>query len=105
VEGLAAAWIAAMPAYFLISARRSLPVLQVRPGDFVGALAPVSVAAMLMALGVALLDRSLPPMPDLPRLAALVLAGGALYLALLLLIARASFAEFVAVVRNRAPAV
>ena len=103
VEGLATAWIVAMPVYFLISARRSLPVLEVRAGDFARALAPVAAAAVLMALGVALLDRMLPPMPDLPRLAALVLVGGALYLTLLLLIARASLAELVAVVRNRAP--
>jgi O-antigen/teichoic acid export membrane protein len=103
IEGLAIAWIVAMPVYFLISARRSLPVLEVRGSDFARALAPVVAAAVLMALGVVLLDRSLPAMPDLPRLAALVLTGGALYLALLLLIARASLAELIAVIRNRAP--
>ncbi|WP_342768372.1 lipopolysaccharide biosynthesis protein [Sphingomonas gilva] len=104
IEGLAAAWIVAMPLYFLISANRSLPVIEVSGGDFARALAPVAAAATAMALGVALLDRALPAMPDLPRLAALVLAGGALYLALLFALARTAIGELIAVIRNRSPA-
>jgi len=47
------------------------------------------------------MDRELPPLAPLPRLALLVATGGASYVALLFAFARSTLAGAVALVRNR----
>ena len=60
------------------------------------------VAALAMGLIVTLIDRALPPLAPLPRLALLVSVGGASYVALLFAFARETLAGAIALVRNRA---
>ena len=59
-------------------------------------------AALAMGLAVMLVDRELPPLAPLPRLAMLVAVGGASYAALLFAFARETLAGAIALVRNRA---
>jgi O-antigen/teichoic acid export membrane protein len=100
--GLVAAWFAAYPLYLAMSARRTLPVIGVRAGALALAIAPAVLAAAAMALVVMALDRlALPALDPLPRLALLVAAGGGSYAALLLLFARGTVAEAVALIRRR----
>lgn len=102
VHGLAASWLVAMPLWFAVSAARSLPVIGVSAVAWASAIAPIALAAAAMAAGVIALDRLiLPTMPDLPRLAALVLAGAGLYAVLLLALARPLLREAVALIRDR----
>ena len=102
VRGLALAWLAAYPLYLAVSAWRTLPVIGVRASALARAVAPPAIAATVMAIGVRLADSALPALAPLPRLALLVVIGGALYGAWLLTFARESLAEAVALARRRA---
>lgn len=101
VRGLGIAWIAAYPLYLAICARRTLPVIGVGTSDVLRAVAVPVLAATAMAAGVWLLDRSLPVLPTLVRLGILVCCGGAIYLAVLLSVARDMVRDTVALIRNR----
>ena len=100
--GLIAAWFVAYPLYLAICTWRTLPVIGVRLGTLVRAIAAPGLAAAAMGLLVAGLDHLLPPMAPVARLGLLVTAGGAAYGALLLLFARTMLFEVIALVRNRA---
>lgn len=99
--GLGWAWIAAYPLYLGFSLGRALPVIGVRAAALLRTLAVPVLAAVAMALVVALVDRHLPALPPLPRLALLAGVGAALYAGALALFARALVAELVALVRKR----
>ncbi|MDQ0247954.1 O-antigen/teichoic acid export membrane protein [Sphingomonas kyeonggiensis] len=101
VMGLVAAWFVAYPVYLAISTWRTLPVIGVRLGALIEAIAPPILAAAAMALLVTGLDTLLPPLPALPRLALLVGTGGLAYGALLFLLARRMLVESIDLVRNR----
>lgn len=101
VMGLVAAWFAAYPVYLAISTWRTLPVIGVKLGTLVDAIAPPVLAAAAMALFVTGLDTLLPPLPALLRLVLLVGAGGLAYGGLLFLFARQMLSESINLVRNR----
>ncbi|WHU01036.1 lipopolysaccharide biosynthesis protein [Sphingomonas sp. NIBR02145] len=101
VMGLVAAWFAAYPLYLALSTWRTLPVIGVKFGTLVEAIAPSALAAAAMALIVTGLDALLPPVPELLRLALLVGAGGLAYAALLFLFARRMLVDSINLVRNR----
>ena len=101
VMGLVAAWFVAYPVYLAISTWRTLPVIGVRLGALIEAIAPPILAAAAMALLVTGLDTLLPPLPTLPRLALLVGTGSLTYGALLFLFARRMLVESIDLVRNR----
>lgn len=101
VMGLVAAWFAAYPVYLAISTWRTLPVIGVKLGTLVEAIAPPVLAAAAMALFVTGLDTLLPPLPALLRLVLLVGAGGLAYGSLLFLFARQMLVESINLVRNR----
>jgi O-antigen/teichoic acid export membrane protein len=99
--GLATAWIVAYPIYLGISLWRSLPVIGSNVRAIADAIAPALLAALVMALGVVMVDHILPPLHPLPRLAILIAAGGAIYGAWLLLFARQVVGELIAIVRKQ----
>ena len=99
--GLATAWICAYPLYLGISMWRSLPVIGTNVRGVAEAIAPALLAGLAMALVVALVDRALPPLHPLPRLAILVATGGLIYGAWLLIFARQVVRELVAIIRHR----
>lgn len=101
IAGIAWAWLVAYPALLIFAAARSLPVIGVRPGMLLRAVAPPVLAAAVMALAVALIDHVLPAMPQAVRLAALVAAGGLIYCLWLLLFARAMVEDLIRLVRGR----
>ncbi|MBN8501947.1 MAG: oligosaccharide flippase family protein, partial [Sphingomonadales bacterium] len=88
VLGLAAAWLASYPVLTAISAAWSLPVIGLKANDLIRALSAPVLAGIAMAVSVVLLDRAMPAMPDVARLALLVCAGGAIYGGWLLAFAR-----------------
>ncbi len=102
IMGLVAAWYVAYPLYLALSAHRTLPAIGVPYARLGRAIAPPVVAALAMGLIVTLIDRALPPLAPLPRLALLVSVGGASYVALLFAFARETLAGAIALVRNRA---
>jgi O-antigen/teichoic acid export membrane protein len=99
--GLVAAWFAAYPIYLAVSTWRTLPVIGVRFGALVEAIAAPVLAAIAMALLVAGLDMLLPQLPPLAHLVLLVGAGGIAYAALLFVFARRMLVESIALIRNR----
>jgi hypothetical protein len=99
--GLVSAWFVAYPIYLAVSTWRTLPVIGVRFGTLVEAIAPPVLAAAAMALLVTAFDRLLPPLPALLHLALLVSAGGIAYGGLLFLFARPMLIESINLVRNR----
>ncbi|MBQ1498543.1 MAG: lipopolysaccharide biosynthesis protein [Sphingomonas sp.] len=99
--GLVAAWFAAYPVYLAVSTWRTLPVIGVRLGALIEAIAPPVLAAGAMALLVTGLDSLLPPLPALPHLALLAGAGGLIYGGLLFLFARPMLIESINLIRNR----
>nr|WP_326525255.1 lipopolysaccharide biosynthesis protein [Sphingomonas sp.] len=101
VHGLTIAWIAAYPLYLTICVRRTLPVLDASVADLFRAASVPVLAALAMAVVVLLVDRALPPIGPAGRLAALVATGGAIYAAWLILFARDTVVETVALIRNR----
>ena len=98
--GLATAWILAYPVYLAISCRRSLPVIGARFGEVVAAIAAPLAAATGMALCVLLVDDVLPPLPPLAHLALLAATGAAVYGAWLVIFARPTVDELVALIRR-----
>lgn len=101
VRGLALAWIAAYPLYLAICARRTLPVIGVRAGQVLSAVAVPVLAAAVMAAAVWLIDRALPDLSPIMRLAILVPTGGLVYLAALLAVARDIVRDAIDLIRNR----
>jgi len=99
--GIAAAWIVAYPIYLAVGAWRSLPVIGARARDVAAAIAPPLLAAVAMALVVTLVDRALPPLHPLPRLALLGSIGAATYVLWLAVFARDVVREIVELIRLR----
>lgn len=93
VIGLAAAWLVSYPLLTAVSAAWSLPVIGLRARELIAALRAPVLAGIAMALGVVLIDRTLPELPQVLRLAALVAAGGAIYGGWLLTFARDRLSE------------
>ena len=103
-NGLALAWVAAYPLYLGVSMWRSLPVIGTNARTLADAVAPPLLAALVMGLGVTLLDMELPLFHPLPRLLILVAAGGILYTGWLLLFSRQLVRDLIAIVRRQSPA-
>ncbi len=101
VTGLAAAWLVSYPMLTLVSASWSLPVIGVKAGELIAALRAPVLAGIAMGLGVVLLDRALPELPQVARLATLVVAGGTIYGGWLLTFARERLDEVVGLVLKR----
>lgn len=103
--GLAWAWLAAFPVLTAVTARLAGGPMGLRFGDLIRAAAPGLGCAVLMAGVVMVVDRLLPPLAAPIRLALLVPAGGLAFLAALMLCARGTLMELVALVIRRAPPV
>ncbi|MEJ7927033.1 lipopolysaccharide biosynthesis protein [Sphingobium sp. AN641] len=102
--GLAWAWLAAFPVLTIVTARLAGAPMGLRLIDLLRAAAPGVGCAAIMALIVLLVDSLLPPLGAPLRLAVLVPAGGLAFVATLLLLARDTVDELVAlVVRRTAP--
>jgi O-antigen/teichoic acid export membrane protein len=101
--GLAWAWLCAFPVLTLITARLAGAPMGLRLSDLIRSAAPGLGCSMLMAGAVLMLDRLLPPLEPAIRLAILVPAGGLGFLAALMLCARGTLKELLALVVRRAP--
>ena len=103
--GLAWAWLGAMPLLTLATALVGAGALGLRGTDLLKAVQPAATTAGLMALIVMGIDRLLPAMPAISRLALLASSGAACFGGLLWLFARPTVEELLAlVIRRRAPA-
>nr|WP_093316094.1 lipopolysaccharide biosynthesis protein [Sphingomonas jatrophae] len=102
--GMAAAWLGGFPLLLIAATALSLPVIGLRARDLLTAVTPPLAAGLGMAAGVLALDFALPPLPVIARLAALVAMGAILYPALLLVVARGTLTEAIALARGRTPA-
>lgn len=98
--GMAWAWATGFPLLTLVATILSLPVIGVRPADLLRAIRPAASAGVLMAAGVLAIDALLPPLAPVARLAILVAGGGTLYAAALMLFARDTVREVIALVRR-----
>lgn len=103
--GLAWAWLAAFPLLTVVTARLAGAPMGLRLGDLVRAAAPGLGCSILMAGVVMGTDALIPPLPALLRLCVLVPVGGLAFLAALMLCARGTLMELVALVVRRAPPV
>jgi O-antigen/teichoic acid export membrane protein len=103
--GLAWAWLLAFPILTAATARMAGAPMGLRMTDLVRAAAPGLGCALLMAGVVMAVDRLLPPLAAPIRLAILVSAGGLAFLSALMLCARGTLMELVALVIRRAPPV
>jgi O-antigen/teichoic acid export membrane protein len=103
--GLAWAWLAAFPVLTAVTARLAGGPMGLRAADLVRAAAPGMGCALLMAGAVMAVDRLLPPLAAPIRLGLLVPAGGLAFLCALMLCARGTLMELVALVIRRAPPV
>lgn len=101
IIGIAWAWMAAYPLLLGFAAVRSLPIIGIGSIDLIRAVAPPVLAAAVMAAAVMLVDRMLPAMPQILRLAVLVATGGPIYCLWLLLFARETVRDLIAMVRGR----
>ncbi|MBB3912529.1 lipopolysaccharide biosynthesis protein [Sphingomonas desiccabilis] len=101
VMGLAAAWLATAPLYLALCAWRTLPVIGVRAGALASAVSQPLLGSVGMALAVLLVDRLLPPLAPLLRLAILVPAGALIYAGWMLTFGRGLLAEALALARSR----
>jgi len=101
IAGLSIAWMTGMAALTLVTAIRSMPVIGASWRALVAAIAPGVLAALAMGLVVVAIDRGLPELPPLPRLALLAGAGAAAYAALLWLFARNAVTEAWLLLRSR----
>ena len=99
VTGLATAWVVTYPLYLVISSRRALPVIGVSWQAVARAAAPAILCAGAMATLVVGVDRLLPSLDAVPRLAMLVALGAVSYAGLLLAFARNTVREVVRLVR------
>ena len=109
IIGIAWAWLIAYPLLLAFAAVRSLPVVGIRAGELLRAVAPPVLAATAMAAAVMLVDRMLPAWPQAMRLAVLVATGAPIYCLWLALFARETVRDLIELVRGRrmpaAPAV
>ena len=101
IIGIAWAWMVAYPLLLAFAAVRSLPIIGIRSIDLLHAVAPPVLAAAAMAAAVMLVDRMLPAMPQILRLAVLVATGAPIYCLWLFLFARETVRDLVALVRGR----
>ena len=101
VTGLALAWVAAYPLYFMVASWRALPVIGARGGALAKAVAPPVVAALAMGAVVMLVDRWLPALSPVPHLIVLIAVGGATYAAWMLVFSRAVIRELLAILLKR----
>lgn len=101
VTGFAWGWVGGMAVLTMATVRLSAPVLELRLGALVRAIAPPLVAALVMAVGVALVLRALPGIMPIAGLALAVPLGVALYGGVLHLIAPDRLAEALRFVRAR----
>ena len=99
VAGLAWAWLGGMASLLAATVFTSAPAIGFRKREFVKAVTPGLGAAAAMALLVTGFDRLLPPMADLARLGLLASFGAAAYAGLLLLFARRTVDEMIALIR------
>ena len=99
--GMGVAWILAYPLYLSISAWRTLPVIGVRARDVAAAVAAPAFGGIAMALVVGLVDHALPPLDAHWRLAILVPIGAAVYASWMLVFARATIREVIAIARKQ----
>ena len=100
IAGIAAAWIAAYPALFAFAAWRSLPVIGMRAGALLGAILPSVLVAMAMAVTVMVAGHLLAPVSMAPRLALLVGIGALTYAGGLMLFARETIGDLIAMARG-----
>jgi O-antigen/teichoic acid export membrane protein len=100
-QGLAWAWLLALPALPLFNLMKARAVLGVTPAAFGAAIAPGIGAGAAMALPVLAFQAMLPAWSPLPRLALSVMFGGAVYAGLLLLVSRATLFELLNLVFRR----
>ena len=103
--GLAWAWLAAFPVLTAVTARLAGGPMGLRAMDVIRAAAPGLGCSILMAGVVMAVDWLLPPLAAPIRLSLLVPAGGVAFLAALMLCARGTLMELVALVIRRAPPV
>jgi len=99
--GLAWSWVAAYPVYLAISTWRSLPVIGARLPQLADAIAPAALAAIAMGLVVHVVDQTLPDMSAHLRLLTLIVVGAAVYSTWLILFARGTLREIIAMVRKQ----
>lgn len=104
VTGFAWGWVGGMAVLTAATIQLSRGVLGLELGGLVRAILPPLAAALVMAGGVALALRALPPVMPLAALGAAVLLGVALYLGALQLIAPDRLAEALRFLRERGEA-
>ena len=102
--GLAWAWLGGMASLLVATVLISLPAIGARKRDFGAAAAPGVAAAAAMAGLVLAFDSLLPPLGEFTRLGLLASFGAAAYAGLLLLFARGTVDEMIALVRPSRPA-
>lgn len=93
LTGLAWGWVAGMILMLGVTIALSAPVLHLSLTKLGAAVAPIALAAALMAGGVFATSHLLPQMPPLGQLAVLVPLGGCLYMGAVWLIAPARLIE------------
>jgi O-antigen/teichoic acid export membrane protein len=101
VTGLAASWFVAYPIYLAITAAWVLPVIGLSAAALARAIVPTVTAALAMGALVMLLDDILPPMAVQARLLTLVAFGGAVYAGWLMLFAKDTLHEAIAMARGK----
>lgn len=101
LDGLIAAWYVAYPPYVALSTWRTLPVLGVRARALAAAIAPSLIGAAAMALAVGAADHLFAIAAPLPRLLILVAVGVASYAGWMLVFARRTVRDMIALVRDR----
>jgi O-antigen/teichoic acid export membrane protein len=101
VTGFAWGWVGGMAVLTTATVMLSGRIIGLTLGGLVRALAPPLAAALVMAAGVALALRFMPPVMPLAALAAAVLLGVALFLGALQLIAPERLAEALRFLRER----
>lgn len=101
LDGLIAAWYVAYPPYVALSTWRTLPVLGVRARALAAAIAPSLIGAAAMALAVGAADHLFAIAAPLPRLLMLVAVGVASYAGWMLVFARRTVRDMIALVRDR----
>lgn len=101
VTGFAWGWVGGMAVLTGATVILSGGIIGLAIGSLARALAPPLAAALVMAAGVALMLRALPPVPDFAALGLAVTLGVVLYLGALHLIAPDRLAEALHFIRNR----
>jgi O-antigen/teichoic acid export membrane protein len=99
--GLVHAWQAAAPLLLLVTLALTLPVIGVRWGEVIRAIAPSVLAALAMAAIVYLAEQQIADVPPGLELLALVILGAAVYGGLMWVFAKPMIAEVYAFVTRR----